>query len=91
VARVFIPSALRHLSGGETSVESAAPTLRTLIEELDERFPGMADALLEDGEIRPAIAVFIDTNIADRGLYQQIPPGAEVHFLPAVSGGAPSP
>ena len=52
MARVFVPTMLQATTGGVKEVEVAARNVRQVIEQLDERFPGIANRLMEDGEIR---------------------------------------
>ena len=84
---VFIPSVMRDLSGGVESVEIEGATVGAIITALDARFPGMGGALVEDGELRSSVAVVINTEAARLGLYERVPPDAEVHFVPALAGG----
>ena len=48
----------------------------------------MKDRLVEDGEILPNLAVAIDGDVATMGLLQKVGENSEVHFLPAIAGGA---
>ncbi len=84
---VFIPSQMRDLSGGVESVEIEGATVGSIINALDERFPGMGEALTDGGDLRSSVAVVINTEAARLGLYERVPPGAEVHFVPALAGG----
>jgi hypothetical protein len=43
--------------------------------------------VVEDGALRPGLAVSIDSELATLGLMERVPEGAEVHFLPAIGGG----
>jgi molybdopterin converting factor small subunit len=61
--------------------------MREVIEELDRRYPGLKARLCEDDRLRPGISVAIDSRISSTGLTTPITPGAEVQFLPAVTGG----
>jgi molybdopterin converting factor small subunit len=78
---------LRKLTGGERRLEVAGATLGEVIESLEARYPGVRARLLEGGELRRGIAAAVDSVIASRGLRQEVPAGAEVTFIPAVSGG----
>ena len=79
--KVHLASSLRDLTDGVADVEVEAATVRRLIKALDERFPGMGDRLVE------GVSVSIDGEIIADALYEDIPDGAEVHFLPTLSGG----
>lgn len=80
-ARVHLSAALRDLTGGVAEVEIEAATVRRLIKQLDERFPGIGERLVE------GTSVSINGEIMPDALYEDIPDGAEVHFLPTLSGG----
>ena len=81
MARVFFGSALRGFTGGVADIETEAATIRSLIAELDRRFPGLGERLAS------GMAVAIDGEIMADALYEPIPEAAEVHFLPAIGGG----
>ncbi len=78
---VHFSAALRDLTGGVAEVEVEAATVRRLIKALDERFPGIAERLAD------GTSVSIDGEIIPDALYEDLPEGAEVHFLPTLSGG----
>ncbi len=82
MARVFFGSALRRVTGGVEEVEVEAATVRSLIAEMDRRFPGLGERLASGG-----VAVAIDGEIMTDALYEPVPADAEVHFLPAMGGG----
>ena len=65
-----------------TWVEVEAASVRQLLGELDQRFPGIV-ADLESG-----MSVAINGDIVADALYEPLPPDAEVHFLPPISGGS---
>jgi molybdopterin synthase sulfur carrier subunit len=58
-----------------------------LIRNLGDRFPGIADQLLENGDIRPSVAVSIDGEMATGGVLDSVSTDSEVHFIPALGGG----
>jgi sulfur-carrier protein len=84
---VVIPALLRKFAGGAERVEVAGNSLRELIVNLDIRFPGFASQLLQDGDLKPSIAVSIDGEMATFGLLEKVGESSEVHFLPAIGGG----
>ena len=88
MAIVHIPSLLRDLTAGTARVTVSGRTLRQVIHNLDDQFPGLRGRLLdEDGELQPEIAVAIDGGTEHLGLIQPLMEHTEVHFIPAVSGG----
>jgi molybdopterin synthase sulfur carrier subunit len=87
MARVWIPPLLRDLTGGQETVTVPGLRVRHIVEELDRLYPGMRDRLCIRDEIRPGIAVVVDTQVARLGLSEPVEAGSEVHFLPAIAGG----
>jgi molybdopterin converting factor small subunit len=82
VIQVVIPSGLRQLTGGVAEVKLAVKDVRGAVAALDARFPGFADALGQ------RFAVAIDGEILHDAWHEPLPAGSELHFLPALSGGA---
>lgn len=85
---VWIPALLRDLTGDQETVAVAGQTVGEVIDALDERFPGIRDRLCRGAGLRPGLAVAVDTQIARNGLSQPVAETSEVHFLPALAGGA---
>ena len=77
-----------NLPAASSALTSQANTIRELVRHLGERFPGIDAQLLEDGDIRASIAVSIDGEIATGGILDAVGENSEVHFIPALSGGA---
>jgi molybdopterin synthase sulfur carrier subunit len=86
MALVFIPALLQNLTGGVTQVRVAGRTVRSVINALEERFPGFKERLLQDGDLRPEIAVAVDGEMA-LDLLDSVGEDSEVHFIPPISGG----
>lgn len=87
--KVRIPSQLRQLTGGEGMIEMDAGTIGGIIMELENLNPGIAERLLDNGEVRRFINVYIDGDdirFAD-GMETEVPDGAEISIVPAVAGG----
>ncbi|MGC1188945.1 MoaD/ThiS family protein [Candidatus Binatus sp.] len=84
---VVIPSLLRKFTGGLDRVEVPGRSIRELVRQLGQQFPGIDQQLLEDGDIRPSIAVSIDGEIATGGVLDAVSENSEVHFIPALGGG----
>jgi molybdopterin synthase sulfur carrier subunit len=85
---VYIPTLLRTLTGGKASVEVEGGTVRQVIENLEQAWPGVRDRLLDEGKLRPNISVAIDGEITPMGLIEAVGPASEVHFIAAIKGGA---
>ena len=87
---VRIPTTLRPLSGGASTVEVEAGALSDVIKALDAAHPGFADRLLdEDGTLRRFVNVFVDDDDVRYldGLKTDVPDGRTVSIIPAVAGG----
>ena len=87
MATVFIPSMFQSLTGGAKQVECDARSVRQVIERLEELYPGIKDRLVEDGALKPNLAVAIDGEVAIMGLLEKVGENSEVHFVPAIGGG----
>lgn len=87
MAKIFIPTMLQSLTSGTKQVDLEARNVRQVIEKLDEMYPGIKDRLVEDGEIRPNLAIAIDGDVAIMGMLQKVGENSEVHFIPAIGGG----
>lgn len=79
--RVHLLGDLRRRCGGHKTVDVEAGTVAGLIAELEERFPDIREAGLGH------MSVAIDGEIMTNADYVAVAPGADVHFLPAISGG----
>jgi molybdopterin synthase sulfur carrier subunit len=87
MATVYIPPPLQVLSGGVTQVTIEATTVRQVVERLESLYPGMAEALVEDGDLKPHIAVAVDNEASILGMVERVHEDSEVHFIPALGGG----
>ena len=83
---VFVSAFLRPVVPIER-LEVLGATVGEVIAGLDALYPGAAEALTEDGDIRPGIAVIIDDQVSQLGLFDALTERSELHFLPALSGG----
>jgi len=87
--KVRIPSQLRTLTGGEGMIEMDSGTVGAIIMELENLNPGIAERMLDNGELRRFINVYVNGEDIrfDSGLDTEVPDGAEVSIVPAVAGG----
>lgn len=87
---VRIPTTLRPLSGGASTVKVEGATLAEVIDNLEAVHPGFRDRLLDDdGVLRKFVNVFVaddDVRYLD-GLDTKVPEGETVSIIPAVAGG----
>ena len=68
----------------------AGQTIRQVIDNLDRVFPGLKMELYDAEEdlVMPGIAVVVDGETSQLGLLEHVQEDSEIHFLPALGGGA---
>ena len=86
---VRIPTILRTYTGGEKAVDASGATLAELIDDLEANYAGLKDRLLENGDLRRFVNVYVnDEDVRfTGGLETVITDGDQVVVLPAVAGG----
>jgi molybdopterin synthase sulfur carrier subunit len=87
VALVHLPRSLVALfPGTPRRLEASGATVADVIADLDAQVPGIRNRILDAGPmIRTHINVFVAGQRAT--LTTEVPSGADVHVIPAVSGG----
>ncbi len=87
---VWIPPLMQKLTQGQQQIEVKGTTVREIIVELEESYPGVWARLVDEEEdkIKTVIAVAVDGEIKREGLRKKVGESSELHFLPAMSGGA---
>jgi len=86
---VQIPTILRTYTGGEKVVSAEGATLADLVSDLDVKFPGLKDRVVDDAGLRRFVNVYLndeDVRFLD-GLGTTLTDGDSVTILPAVAGG----
>jgi molybdopterin synthase sulfur carrier subunit len=63
-------------------------TVRQVIAALEQAYPGTRDRLCDGDSLRSGLAVVVDGQVAPLGLLHDVGESSEVHFLPAIGGGA---
>ena len=90
--KVKLYATLRPLVGASSVEVNAGPgdTVRTVLNELLERYPVLQDELLQDGEISPRIHIFLNCCEVrySGGLDMVLPENADLRIFPPVGGGA---
>jgi molybdopterin synthase sulfur carrier subunit len=88
--KVRIPTPLRKLTNNEEIVEVSADSIGGAILELQTRYPGIKERLMDDnGEVRRFVNVYVNEEDI-RFLQNQKTPlkdGDEVSIIPAIAGG----
>ena len=86
---VRVPTILRTYTSGEKVVAASGSTLAELVSDLDARYPGIGDRLLDEKGLRRFVNVYLndeDVRFLD-GLQTAVADGDSVTILPAVAGG----
>ena len=86
---IRIPTILRPYTKDQKSVQAEGANLGALIADLDAKYPGIGERLLENGALRRFINDYInDEDVRFLGsLEAQVKDGDSVTILPAVAGG----
>jgi molybdopterin synthase sulfur carrier subunit len=86
---VRIPTILRSYTGGAKAVDGAAGTLAQVIDSVETDHPGIKERLIEDGDLRRFINVYVNDEDVRfiGGLEAAVGDGDNVVILPAVAGG----
>jgi molybdopterin converting factor small subunit len=79
--KVHFSAELRTFTGDDAELALEASSVRRLVKTLDARYPGIGERLSS------GTAVAINGEILPDAMFEDIPDGAEVHFLEALSGG----
>lgn len=87
---VRIPTILRTYTDGAKTVPGEGGTISALIEHLDGNHPGIKDRLIDSGDLRRFVNVYVNDEDVRfiGGLEAELADGDQVVVLPAVAGGA---
>ncbi len=88
--KIRIPTPLRKLTGEQELVEVAVGNVASAIQELQAKFPGIRERLVDDaGQVRRFVNVYV--NEEDIRFLQNndtvLKDGDEVSIIPAIAGG----
>lgn len=86
---VSIPTILRTFTNNAKSVTAQGANLQEVIADLETQFPGISDRLVEDGNLRRFVNIYInDEDVRFTGsLAAAVSSGDAITVLPAVAGG----
>ena len=87
MAKVFLPFQLKEITEYKDFIEVKGKTLKEVINNLDNMYPGLKDHLVEEGKIKSGLSAICGFAATRKGLLQELEEDTEVHFLPAISGG----
>ncbi len=87
---VLIPTPLRKFTNNHETVTVADGTVATLVEELEQQFPGIKKSLCDDsGELRRFVNIYVNEEDIRflEGKETPIKTGDAVSIVPAIAGG----
>ncbi len=89
MAEIWIPPQMQPITGGQERVQVDGRTVRQLVNNLEQQFPGLKAMLYDEDEddIMAGLAVIVDGEASQLGLLERVTEASEVHFLPAIGGG----
>jgi molybdopterin synthase sulfur carrier subunit len=90
MVQVKIPTIMRRHTGGEAVLTGEGITVRDVLRQLEERFPGLTkNVVTEDGDLHRFVNVYVnDEDVRYLGaLETEVKDGDVLSILPAVAGG----
>ena len=87
--KVRIPTPLQRLTQGQEEVEGVPGSIISLVNELDRKYPGIAERISENGKIRRFVDIYLnDEDIRFLNTEETVvKDGDEVSIVPAIAGG----
>ncbi|MBC8365430.1 MAG: MoaD/ThiS family protein [Actinobacteria bacterium] len=79
--RVHLMSDHRRFTGGEAVVEAGGATVGAVIAELEQRFPGLGDALTHGA------SAGVNGEIHSEPQYLEVDPDTDIYFVAPLTGG----
>ena len=87
---VRVPSMLQKFTDGEKQVQLESASVGELLSRLETSYPGIGNQLLEDGELRRFVNIYLndeDIRFLD-GMNTELADGDVLAILPALAGGS---
>ena len=87
---VRIPTILRTYTSGEKVVPAEGASVADVVRDLDARYPGIADRLIDDSGLRRFVNVYLNDEDVRflEGLQTPVADSDAITILPAVAGGS---
>ena len=87
--KVKIPVPLQRLTAGKEEVEGAAGTVISLVNDLDQKYPGLAERISEDGKLRRFVNIYVNEEDVRfmKNEETEVKDGDEISIVPAIAGG----
>jgi molybdopterin synthase sulfur carrier subunit len=87
--KVQIPTPMRQHTEGKPTVEAAGATVKAVLENLGQKYPGITQRIFDNGQVRRFVNVYLnddDIRYLDN-LDSAVKDGDELSIIPAVAGG----
>ncbi len=87
---VYIPTPFRRATNNRDRLESSAPTVGGLLDELEEEYASLRGLVRNDsGEVHHHVNIYVNSEAIDAlsGLDTPLKDGDEVTIIPALAGG----
>ncbi len=82
MATIFIPAMWRNDFGGAKEVSAQGATVAEVVADLACSYPLIYEKL------KANVSIAVDGEVTPMGLLETIQPDSEIHFIPAIKGGA---
>ncbi|GBD97916.1 MAG TPA: MoaD/ThiS family protein [Nitrospirae bacterium] len=88
--KVKIPIPLQRLTKGSEEVEGEPGTIISLINSLDQKYPGLGERISEGGKLRRFVNVYVNEEDVRfiKNEETEVKDGDEVSIVPAIAGGS---
>ncbi len=86
---VRLATPLRKFSDGKPEITADGETLQEVIDNINAKSPGFADRIIENGEIKRFVNIYVNNEDVKmgKGLVTKVGKNDIISILPAVSGG----
>ena len=87
--KIRIPTPLQRLTKGQEVVEGITGTVIELVDDLDKKFPGIAERVSDAGKIRRFVNIYVNEEDIRflKAEATEVKDGDEVSIVPAIAGG----
>ena len=87
--KVKIPVPLQRLTQGKEEVEGTAGTIISLINDLDQKYPGLGERITEGGKLRRFVNIYVNEEDVRfmKNEETEVKDDDEVSIIPAIGGG----
>lgn len=87
--KVHIPTPLRQHTQGQAVVEASGGSVKALLDDLGQKYPGVTERIFDNGQVRRFVNIYLnDEDIRYlENLDTAVKDGDELSIIPAVAGG----